>query len=194
MRISIALVLIWACWVESIPLLQRHHDEWHAWKTHHSREYFTAAEEEHRCKVWLDNKLYVDEHNSQADKLGYSLKMNAFGDKVRASWFEHACWGVADRRFLYKRYIDLRAASYSVCIKQVFILRVFVSCVVFTHRRIHCYSCFVRFHATIRYSFSFLSKAILYCLEQYALVCHMRSHHASMQFVLTCRPTLNGTM
>ncbi|KAL5481796.1 hypothetical protein EMCRGX_G022039 [Ephydatia muelleri] len=87
MRISIALVLIWSCWVESIPLLRRHHDEWHAWKAHHSRHYFSVAEEQHRYEVWLDNKLYVDQHNSQADKLGYSLKLNAFGDKTYFEWW-----------------------------------------------------------------------------------------------------------
>lgn len=52
------------------------------WKAHHSKLYSSAAEEEHRYNVWLDNKAYVDEHNSQADELGYSLKMNSFGDKV----------------------------------------------------------------------------------------------------------------
>ena len=63
--------------------MRRHHDEWHSWKAHHTKRYSSAAEEEHRYNIWLDNKLYIDQHNSQADKLGYGLKMNKFGDKVR---------------------------------------------------------------------------------------------------------------
>ena len=38
----------------------------------------------HRHTIWQANKKYIDEHNSNADKFGYTLGMNEFGDLV--SW------------------------------------------------------------------------------------------------------------
>lgn len=118
MQASIVLMLIWSCrWVDSSPL-RRHHDEWHTWKSHHSKGYSSAAEEEYRYKVWLDNKIYVDEHNSKADKLGYSLKMNSFGDQTYFEWWNitschstPALNNYSSQRYEYKESIQSLPAS-----------------------------------------------------------------------------------
>lgn len=36
-----------------------------------------------RHAIWESNKKYIDTHNDNADKLGYILAMNEFGDLVR---------------------------------------------------------------------------------------------------------------
>lgn len=55
-------------------------EAWKAWKAEHGKKYHSAKEELHRHIVWQSNHKYVDEHNSHADKFGYTLKMNKFGD------------------------------------------------------------------------------------------------------------------
>jgi len=35
-----------------------------------------------RHVVWMSNKKYIEQHNMHADELGFTLKMNKFGDLV----------------------------------------------------------------------------------------------------------------
>ena len=44
--------------------------------------YGTVQEELQRHAVWQANKKFIDEHNQNADKFGYTLAMNDFGDMV----------------------------------------------------------------------------------------------------------------
>lgn len=61
-------------------------DEWVAWKLEHTKVYYHTEEEMIRQRVWVSNKEYIDEHNfNHANKLGYTLAMNQFGDLVRIS-------------------------------------------------------------------------------------------------------------
>lgn len=53
---------------------------WNAWKAEHGKNYRSVKEELYRHIIWQSNLKYVDEHNAHADKFGYTLKMNKFGD------------------------------------------------------------------------------------------------------------------
>ena len=46
----------------------------------HSKEYKEDLEELSRHIIWQANKKFIDSHNSVADKFGYTLGMNEFGD------------------------------------------------------------------------------------------------------------------
>ena len=46
----------------------------------HSKEYKEDLEELRRHTIWQSNKKFIDSHNSVADKFGYTLRMNEFGD------------------------------------------------------------------------------------------------------------------
>ena len=46
----------------------------------HNKEYMEELEELRRQTVWESNKKFIDSHNSVADKFGYTLEMNEFGD------------------------------------------------------------------------------------------------------------------
>ena len=62
-----------------------HGMEWTSWKGEHKKIYKSYDEEKKRYSIWLDNKKYIEEHNNKnASKLGFTLKMNQFGDLVRA--------------------------------------------------------------------------------------------------------------
>ena len=57
--------------------------QWKSWKTSHGRSYLTLVEELERFVIWRANQAFIDYHNSYADKLGFTLRMNKFGDLVR---------------------------------------------------------------------------------------------------------------
>lgn len=46
---------------------------------------FHSQEELEKHIVWLSNKKYIEEHNANADKFGFKLAMNQFGDVVRST-------------------------------------------------------------------------------------------------------------
>jgi cathepsin L len=54
--------------------------EWELWKRTNGRDYATDKEEIHRHTIWEANKQYVDAHNQNADKWGYTLATNQFAD------------------------------------------------------------------------------------------------------------------
>lgn len=56
--------------------------EWHLWKTEHSKSYEDEREELRRHAIWVSNMEYIEHHNEHADKHGFTLKMNHFGDLV----------------------------------------------------------------------------------------------------------------
>lgn len=60
--------------------------QWQAWKATHRRSYVTLVEELERFVIWRANQAFIDYHNSYADKLGFTLRMNQFGDLVRNSF------------------------------------------------------------------------------------------------------------
>ena len=55
--------------------------EWEAWKAQHGKKY-SAEEELVRYEIWLAHMKYVEEHNKNADKHGFTTAMNEFGDLV----------------------------------------------------------------------------------------------------------------
>ena len=57
--------------------------QWEAWKATHRRGYLTLVEELERFVIWRANQAFIDYHNSYANKLGFTLRMNQFGDLVR---------------------------------------------------------------------------------------------------------------
>ena len=57
--------------------------QWESWKVTHGRSYLTLVEELERFVIWRANQAFIDYHNNYADKLGFTLRMNQFGDLVR---------------------------------------------------------------------------------------------------------------
>ena len=57
--------------------------EWNLWKVKHNKAYSTIKEESRKFLVWMDNLMYIEEHNRNKEKIGFSLGMNVFGDQVR---------------------------------------------------------------------------------------------------------------
>ncbi len=57
--------------------------EWGLWKLQNEKRYTTDEEESYRRDVWLINKMFIEEHNTNnAEEAGYTLAMNSFGDLV----------------------------------------------------------------------------------------------------------------
>ena len=57
-------------------------EEWELWKKQFDKNYESDEEELSRHIIWESNRLYVENHNANADKYGYTLKMNEFADIV----------------------------------------------------------------------------------------------------------------
>ena len=60
--------------------------EWMLWKKESGEEYETEKIELARHMIWEANKNYVDNHNKNKDKYGYSLEMNQFADMDSAEF------------------------------------------------------------------------------------------------------------
>ena len=56
--------------------------EWEAWKAQHGRKYASEEVELVRYEIFESNLKYVEEHNKNADKHGFTTAMNEFGDLV----------------------------------------------------------------------------------------------------------------
>ena len=74
--------------------------QWSAWKLTHRKSYMTLLEELERFVIWRANQAFIDYHNSYADKLGFTLRMNQFGDLVRER--RNNNYYPAMRRFMYE--------------------------------------------------------------------------------------------
>ncbi len=59
-------------------------EQWGAWKQQFGKSYRSEDEELERYDIWLDNLLYIENHNLNASQHGYSLRMNSLGDMVSA--------------------------------------------------------------------------------------------------------------
>lgn len=57
-------------------------EEWHLWKSEHGKTYQSYQEELEKHVTWQSNKKYIEAHNQNAHILGFTLKMNHFGDMV----------------------------------------------------------------------------------------------------------------
>ena len=60
-------------------------EEWQLWKTQHGKSYESQREELERHIIWQSNRKYIEAHNQNAHIMGFTLKMNHFGDLVRQS-------------------------------------------------------------------------------------------------------------
>lgn len=67
--------------------------QWRTWKENYGKIYGSVEEEEQRWSIWQSNMRYIEEHNRNADKHGFTLKMNTFGDMVSDIDFLHTCKG-----------------------------------------------------------------------------------------------------
>lgn len=80
--LAVLLFILWLNYVcDSSPLAYR--KQWNLWKMEHSKTYSSEEEEIERHSIWLANKKYIEKHNRQHHKHGYTLKMNHVGDLVR---------------------------------------------------------------------------------------------------------------
>lgn len=66
----------------AIPITGYYAEQWRAWKSSEGKSYETVNEEARRYSIWSDNMKYIEQHNTEADKHGFSLKMNSLGDLV----------------------------------------------------------------------------------------------------------------
>ena len=57
-------------------------EEWELWKSEHGKSYQSQREELERHVIWQANRKYVEAHNQNVHILGFTLKMNHFGDMV----------------------------------------------------------------------------------------------------------------
>ena len=57
-------------------------EEWKQWKGQHKKAYRTGREDRKRHSVWLANREFVSNHNSNWEEHGYSLSLNQFADLV----------------------------------------------------------------------------------------------------------------
>lgn len=55
---------------------------WGSWRTKYKKSYMSSKEELERYIAWRSNMAYIDYHNTYADKFGFSLAMNNYGDLV----------------------------------------------------------------------------------------------------------------
>ena len=62
--------------------------EWQLWKTEHGKSYESQREELERHLVWLSNREYINAHNENKAKFGFTLSMNQFGDRVSIASIE----------------------------------------------------------------------------------------------------------
>lgn len=60
-------------------------EEWQLWKSDHSKEYESQKEDLERHLVWLSNREYIQQHNTNAKAgvFGYTLELNRFADMVK---------------------------------------------------------------------------------------------------------------
>ncbi len=54
----------------------------------YSKKYGSDEEELARLNIWSANRVYVQQHNANADMYGYTVAMNEFADMVSGCGFE----------------------------------------------------------------------------------------------------------
>ena len=59
--------------------------EFHEWKVKYNKVYETTDAELARQIIWESNKKFVENHNANADKFGFTVAMNEFADLVSYS-------------------------------------------------------------------------------------------------------------
>ena len=74
-----------ACLVASVAAF-KYNTEWELWKRTHGKSYGSDLEELHRHTIWESNKIYVDNHNANATRYGYTLSTNVFADLENAEF------------------------------------------------------------------------------------------------------------
>ncbi|XP_011306042.1 cathepsin L-like [Fopius arisanus] len=70
----------------SINLEELMLQEWKTFKLQHSKNYTTKTEEKYHMKVWIDNRLFIAQHNSKyaRGKASFTVALNGFADRNRA--------------------------------------------------------------------------------------------------------------
>lgn len=56
--------------------------QWQGWRLAHNKSYQTSADALERYIIWRSNVAYIQYHNAYANKIGFTLAMNSFGDMV----------------------------------------------------------------------------------------------------------------
>ncbi len=71
-------------WNKDLPVFEAL-QEWHQWKVAHSKSYRSTQEELERHIVWHSNRVFVEQHNRNAEEgiYSYQVKLNHLGDLVR---------------------------------------------------------------------------------------------------------------
>ena len=83
MKTVCAVLLCCQLMIASVLALDQLHLEWLQWKNQHQKSYRSEREERKKHSVWLTNREFVSNHNSNWEEHGYSLSLNQFADLVR---------------------------------------------------------------------------------------------------------------
>ena len=59
-----------------------HTERWETWKKEYSQVYKSDEIEQNRRAIWESNMQFVNEHNANADKVGFTVEMNEFAALV----------------------------------------------------------------------------------------------------------------
>jgi len=63
--------------------------QFHSWKTKHSKTYESVQEETERLINWLDNHEYIERHNYKEPKASYTLGHNFFSDMTVQEYHQY---------------------------------------------------------------------------------------------------------
>lgn len=75
--------------VEGISLSSELMGKFHSWMEYHGKEYSSQEEKLHRLRTWVENDVFIHEHNEQEPKPSYTLGHNAFSDMTPDEFERH---------------------------------------------------------------------------------------------------------
>ena len=64
----------------AVAAARPHDEQWHSWKTAHSKFYAHPKEEAARHQIWVENSARIQEHN--AGNRSFTLGLNQLSDMV----------------------------------------------------------------------------------------------------------------
>lgn len=66
--------------------------EFQEWKTKYNKKYETREMQLHRQIIWEANMKFVENHNANSDKIGFTVAMNEYADLVSGNSFNQFIW------------------------------------------------------------------------------------------------------
>ncbi|XP_076278629.1 cathepsin L-like peptidase [Lasioglossum baleicum] len=84
MKVLLLLLVAVIAMAQAVSFYEVVKEEWHAFKSEHSKAYDSDIEEKFRMKIFMDNKHKIAKHNGKygMNHVSYKLKMNKYGDML----------------------------------------------------------------------------------------------------------------